>query len=391
MNQVEFDTTRRRFTGRCIAVIRKKYRGAKFWLKSIVAEKFVKIVSLKDCLHDFEEIAYPMESKKVATPEITSLPIIDSAMHFKKPAYQMPTLFTAILNNVYYCSDNNTMLTKDRTIIKESINSVTTKARFNISSIYFLRRESIDGYCTLFRSVSTDFYHVLIDLLPRLYALQHEPYIKLPEIKLLIDGEPTGIEKYFLEKLLPSNVVITSVKRKRLYKPEKMVFLPFLTQQYAGYLPEQYVQFFVSRVAPKRPRKKQNRIFVSREKANKRRIVNEAELFNRLRKLGFRKYILEDMTLDDQIELFYDAESVVSPHGAGLTNIIYADKINVFEIFPQQRIKPSYYFVGLPCSHKYYIFSSTKCLPETKFRKMNNVDFEVDSAAIYQSVKNVLY
>ncbi len=372
------------------AVFRKKIRNVRFWIKSLITVRLIKIAPIKECFPDLLEIPYPIESKKVVTSEIVNMPIIDSALHFKNSVYQMPDLFTTVLDNVYYCSNDNTIITRDRTIIKESINSVTNKARFKISSIYFLKRESIDGCCTLFRSVSNEFYHVLIDNLPRLYVLHHEPYNQLPVIKLLVDGALTEVEKYFLEKLLPPNVVVTNLKRKRLYKPEKLIFLPFLAQQYAGYLPEHYVQFFVDRVAPDRPRKKQNRIYISRGKADKRRIVNETKLFERLEQLGFKKYVLEDMTLDEQIELFYDAETVVSPHGAGLTNIIYADKISVFEIFPQQRIKPSYYFQGIPCGHEYYFFTSTKSLSETEFRKMNNVDFEVDPKKIFDKVSKVI-
>ena len=376
--------------GRFFTLLRKNYRNFKFWIKCVIKEKLVKIAPIKECLKGFEEIKHPIVSKKVETHEIASMPIIESALRFKNLSYKMPPLFTAVINNLNYCSDDNILITRNGTIVKESINSVTNKARFKISSLYFLRREFVNGYCTLFRSVSNEFYHVLIDNLPRLYALQYEPYNKISEIKLLVDGELTEIEKYFLAKLLPLNVVVTSVKRHRLYKIEKTIFLPFLTQQYAGYLPENYVQFFVNRVAPNRPRNKKNRIYISRDKAEKRRIVNEAELFDRLSELGFEKYVLEDISFDDQIELFYDAEAVVSPHGAGLTNIIYADKISVFEIFPQQRIKPSYYFLGLPCGHKYYFFNSMKCMPETEFRKMNNVDFEVDSKKICDKVSNVI-
>ena len=220
--------------------------------------------------------------------------------------------------------------------------------------------------------------------------MHHQPYSQFSKIKLLVDSDLTDIEKYFLEKLLPPNVSVVNLQKKRLYKPEKLIFLPFLTQQYAGYLPEHYIHFFVDRVTPHRPRKKLNRIYISRDKADKRRIVNETKLFEKLEQLGFKKYILEDMSMNDQVELFYDAEAVVSPHGAGLTNIIYADRINVFEIFPQQKIKPSYYFQGLPCGHNYYFFTSKKLMSETEYRKMNNVDFEVDPKIIFDKVSSVI-
>ena len=148
------------------ARFRKKIRNLRFRVKSFIAERLIKIAPIKDCLPSIVEVPYPIKSKEIATAEIMDMPIIDSALHFKNPVYQMPTLFSAVLDNVYYCSDNNTIVTQDRTVVKESINSVTNKARFKVSSIYFRKRETVDGCCTLFRSVSNEFYHVIIDNLP---------------------------------------------------------------------------------------------------------------------------------------------------------------------------------------------------------------------------------
>lgn len=53
------------------------------------------------------------------------------------------------------------------------------------------------------------------------------------------------------------------------------------------------------------------------------------------------------MTIREQMDLFYDAEIVVGAHGAGLTNIIYSDKINVIEIFGTKFIwAPNFLFSG---------------------------------------------
>lgn len=43
----------------------------------------------------------------------------------------------------------------------------------------------------------------------------------------------------------------------------------------------------------------------------------------RLGSLGFQRYFLEDMSMLEQVQLFYHADTVVGPHGSGLVNLLY--------------------------------------------------------------------
>jgi hypothetical protein len=77
-----------------------------------------------------------------------------------------------------------------------------------------------------------------------------------------------------------------------------------------------------------------NRFLVSRRKVATRSIKNEAELTARLAKYQFEPVVLEALSLVDQIRLFANAEMIVSPHGAGLTNLAFASSnARVIEIF----------------------------------------------------------
>lgn len=65
------------------------------------------------------------------------------------------------------------------------------------------------------------------------------------------------------------------------------------------------------------------RILLSRRKRGTRSLINEREILTRLRPLGFRRVLLENLSFADQVKLFYEAEFVVAPHGAGLTNLVF--------------------------------------------------------------------
>jgi hypothetical protein len=94
------------------------------------------------------------------------------------------------------------------------------------------------------------------------------------------------------------------------------------------------------------------RVFISRSDST-RKILNEDQIFNLLKKHGFEFYELTKMSLVDQISLLYNAEIVVSEHGANLTNIIFCQSgTKIVEIF-QSYIDFSYWYLSQLLSLNY--------------------------------------
>jgi capsular polysaccharide biosynthesis protein len=67
------------------------------------------------------------------------------------------------------------------------------------------------------------------------------------------------------------------------------------------------------------------KIYISREKAEWRRVSNEDELWRQLQIKGFNKVRLEELSWREQISVFRNARSIVAPHGAGLSNLIFCN------------------------------------------------------------------
>ena len=61
----------------------------------------------------------------------------------------------------------------------------------------------------------------------------------------------------------------------------------------------------------------------------------------------------EDLTIERQIELFFNAECVVGAHGAGMTNILFGRDLKVVEIFPCSFRVPHYHFLAGSIGHTY--------------------------------------
>lgn len=65
------------------------------------------------------------------------------------------------------------------------------------------------------------------------------------------------------------------------------------------------------------------RIYISRGKAQKRRIRNERECLQVLRDLDFQTVFFEDLSFAEQFQITSQARYLVSNHGAGLTNMLF--------------------------------------------------------------------
>jgi capsular polysaccharide biosynthesis protein len=77
------------------------------------------------------------------------------------------------------------------------------------------------------------------------------------------------------------------------------------------------------------------RVYISRAGATSRRVRQEHELEAALHQQGYATIKLEDLTWQEQINLFFHAREICAPHGAGLANLVFCSrKPLVVELFP---------------------------------------------------------
>jgi len=118
-----------------------------------------------------------------------------------------------------------------------------------------------------------------------------------------------------------------------------------------------------------------NRVYISRERAERRKITNEMEVMSVLDEYGFERYYPEELPFLDQVELFANANIVISPHGAGLSNIVWADNLNVIEIFNDYVTDP-YYIIANHLDHDYTAIRARSTEPRKKWH--SNMKVNVD-------------
>jgi hypothetical protein len=338
-------------------------------IKVFLRKKLVHLIFIDELKENFSRFSL-VSPQIIYTPEALLMPFYHDAKYLQNETYSTPDIYTVNLQDVIYSSEYHIILTKSREILADSISTEKDKEQFSIGSLYFSNILKISGYFAVFKSHRNQYYHTLIDNLPRLYLLHQPEYQAMPNIKLLCSEKINKTETFFLEKLLPENVSIFSVDSHQLLLLENLIFPTFLTRRFAGYLPSQYINWFLEKVSPKRPRNKKNRIFISRaatERGKLRCILNEDELFEQLKLYGFKKYVLEHLSTQEQIELFYDAEFVIGTHGAGLANIIFSEKIPIVELFPIAFVIPHYYYLAKSLGHIYQYWCGEETHRDSNF------------------------
>lgn len=78
------------------------------------------------------------------------------------------------------------------------------------------------------------------------------------------------------------------------------------------------------------------KIFISR-KGSSRVIVNEVECDAILIRHGYTKVYLEDLAIPSQVALFRYVTHLVAIHGAGLSNLVFANDCKLIELYPVGR------------------------------------------------------
>ncbi|NEQ41062.1 MAG: DUF563 domain-containing protein [Okeania sp. SIO3I5] len=97
------------------------------------------------------------------------------------------------------------------------------------------------------------------------------------------------------------------------------------------------------------------RIYITRNKAKHRRVINEEEIVDLLSQYGFITIELETLSVVEQVRLFANAKVIVSPHGSGLTNIMFCQPgTTVIELVSPNYIRHYYWVISQQLGLKYY-------------------------------------
>lgn len=254
-------------------------------------------------------------------------------------------------------SPNNIVTRSDEKILDELSGSNTRK----FSNICLSGPPAeIDSTLAYLFSNKNNYYHWMIQILPQLHLIR-EAGINLNDVDYYAFYHQIR-EKFkiqTLEKLgIPASKILATHSHPYLQAKQLLVtsLVPIFPQKWAcdflrtEFLPQGAYQSFEKRL---------DYLYISRKNASYRKIINEDILIDRLSQLGFVSIHLEDLSVLEQATLFSNAKIVVSPHGAGLTNLVFCSSgAKVVEILIPSFIRNMYRVISKYMNLEYYRFTA---------------------------------
>jgi capsular polysaccharide biosynthesis protein len=231
-------------------------------------------------------------------------------------------------------------------IIKETVTGTTKSPLSSVPIITLISRKvprlgtpELDTVYSLVNYWSDGgYFHWLIDALARLEGVEYYQQKTGRKPLLLLEPNSPQWKKESLRLLgyEPNDCIPWNGSRLKV----KRLVVPSFRRGANGLVSPQACQWLRQRMLSNLPdvgskgHSFSPRIYISRPPKAGRNVINEDEVLKALNPLGFVAYTMENMSNADQVRLFSQAEIVVAPHGAALTNIIFAPQnLIVIDIF----------------------------------------------------------
>ena len=187
-------------------------------------------------------------------------------------------------------------------------------------------------------STCTDcFWHWMMDSLPKVFVAEvcgytgaylipgrHAPASVIESLEFL------GITR---ERIIPHDG--SSHLAHSLFVP---TYFSGFNALYNAELIRRYRNWICSRISPSTP-PGLRRIYVARKPTAKaRRVTNHDEVARLTQQYGYETIFFENLSFDKQLNLAFEAVSMIAPHGSGMTHILFMMKnSSIIELFPHKR------------------------------------------------------
>ena len=228
--------------------------------------------------------------------------------------------------------------------------SVTKKRNLlNIGKIILsnlsLKTKEIKNAVLATDSWSEGYFHWLTDVAPRiLVAQKSKKYQKDTELLISKKLEDYDFVQVTAKKI---NQKLFFYEESQVYKIKTLI-LPSHVAESGNYnrkLMQKIRELFTKKLDRKLNQVAGRKIYISRQKSRYRKINNENEVQNLLKKYDYEIHYFEEYGFEKQIELMQETVSLVGLHGAGLTNMLFMNpKTNVLEIRNQEDKHNNCYF-----------------------------------------------
>lgn len=302
-----------------------------------------KITSLEQVLQKYPEITY----QKVHDELPFEIPPFQIAPSFKHKGTFKELFILTIPNGIVRGIHGHVMV--DNHFIEELIwgGPINTfQIPFNTQNFDPKTILKIPGKVAVISQLdSKNYCHWLYEILGRLSILEmnnieydwlYVSYEEQPFVKKI--GELWGIDT---SKIISPHDHYFTIEAETLIVPSLVIHTDQGHRQFGNFYHPSTMTYtknkLLNRALEKNidPTQFSKRFFISRgDNINARKILNEDDVFKIFEAKGFKRYELTNLSIEEQIILFHNAEMIAGEHGAGLTNVLFCKpNTRIIEIF----------------------------------------------------------
>jgi capsular polysaccharide biosynthesis protein len=224
---------------------------------------------------------------------------------------------------------------------------------------------------------SDNYYHWLLDSLPRWKMLQAAGWRDYDFV--LLHSQPRRFQEETLDWLGVPAAKRLRCSKNFIHQFERLVVpaMPFPLEEVSA-----WACAWLRALVPQKSSGPE-KLFLSRRGVGGRQLANEAELQAALEARGFVPVQPEKLSVAEQAQLLGSARCVVAPHGAALTNLVFAPPgALLLELFHPQHKNRCYVNLAAACGHRYV--SLDGCAIQHADTK--RLEYAVDVSAVLRTI-----
>ena len=252
-------------------------------------------------------------------------------------------IFTDLVEHVAIIKDNFILPDISYQQIDSELKSVNFNRVINLGTNRIQKKVKGTIFSLVQGTSGNNYFHFLFDIITKLriyeekYSLDKVDYFYVP-----------GVDKWQKKILslfgIPGEKLINSQKYRHI-KATKVIAIdhPWYKKGYVQdeieNLPD-WIIFFLRKKFLKYSKKfsASKKIFIdqSDSKFTHCKLVNNIEVIEYLKSKGFESYKISELDFFEQIYLFSNADTIVGPHGAAFSNIVFSKAgMNLIELIPK--------------------------------------------------------
>lgn len=222
-----------------------------------------------------------------------------------------------------YCHIHISVITKEgfQLAIASNHPNVLQKDHPIFQKLYLPKLRIYPGLGVLLSTPNdNNYFHCLFQIAPKIWFLKENGY-DLKNINLFfLEVSESKFQNEILEILEIDSNKIINLKKEKYIEVEQMLVTPTFTR------PEPWICLKLRNIFLSDEKSNNHeRIYISRNKAKVRRILQEKKLIALLYKFGFKVISTDGLKITEQAKIFNNSKIVIAAHGAGLANLVFCE------------------------------------------------------------------